>query len=163
MDTAKPKLPLIDQREIEARIVGPLIRAFAAQIGESRTLEIVRDLIRELARNAGSELALALGEQTLEAFAQGLERWQENGALEIDMLEQSPDRLSFNVTRCRYAEMYHALGLADLGSSLSCERDYALIQGFNPEIELTRTQTIMQGAPCCDFRFRRREPGKPQE
>ncbi len=163
MDTAKPKLPLIDQREIEARIVGPLIRAFAAQIGESRTLEIVRDLFRELARNAGSELALALGEQTLEAFAQGLERWQENGALEIDMLEQSPDRLSFNVTRCRYAEMYHALGLADLGSSLSCERDYALIQGFNPEIELTRTQTIMQGAPCCDFRFRRREPGKPQE
>ncbi len=163
MDTAKPKLPLIEQREIEARIVGPLIRAFAAEIGEARTLEIVRDLIRELARNAGSELARTLGEQTLEAFARGLERWQENGALDIEMLEQSPDRLSFNVTRCRYAEMYQALGLADLGSSLSCERDYALIQGFNPEIELTRSQTIMQGAPCCDFRFRRREPGNPQE
>ena len=57
MDPAKPRLPLIDQREIEARIVGPLIRAFAAEIGEERTLEIVRDLIRELARNAGSELA----------------------------------------------------------------------------------------------------------
>ena len=49
-------LPLIDQREIEARIVGPLIRAFAAEFGETRTLEIVRDLIHALARQGGSEL-----------------------------------------------------------------------------------------------------------
>ncbi len=33
-------------------------------------------------------------------------------------------------------------------------RDYTLAQGFNPAIELTRTQTIMEGAPFCDFRFR---------
>ncbi len=81
------------------------------------------------------------------------------GALEIDIREQTPERLSFNVTRCRYAEMYRALGLADLGSSLSCQRDYALVQGFNPAIGLTRTQTIMEGAPYCDFRFR--VPGGP--
>jgi hypothetical protein len=151
-------LPLIDQREIEARIVGPLIRAFAAEFGEKRTLEIVRDLIHALARQGGSELAQALGDQTLQAFARGLDRWRENGSLEIDLLEQSPTRLSFNVTRCRYAEMYTALGLADLGGSLSCARDFALVQGFNPDIELTRTQTIMQGASFCDFRFRLREP-----
>jgi predicted ArsR family transcriptional regulator len=161
MDGGKPKLPLIEQREIEARIVGPLIRAFASEIGEKRALEIVRDLIRELARQGGSELAQVLGEHTLEAFARGLDRWRENGALEIDMLEQSATKLSFNVTRCRYAEMYRALGLADLGASLSCERDHALVQGFNPDIQLTRTQTIMEGAACCDFRFQLREPSKP--
>jgi len=162
METPMPKLPLIEQREIEARIVGPLIRAFAAEIGEERTLEIVRILIRRLAREAGNNLALAVGEQTLEAFARGLDRWRENGALEIDLLEQSPTRLSFNVTRCRYAEMYTALGLADLGGSLSCERDHALIDGFNPDIELTRTQTIMQGATFCDFRFRLRGADDPE-
>jgi hypothetical protein len=155
-----PTLPLIEQREIEARIVGPLVRAFIAEIGEQRTLEIVRNLIRDLARQGGSDLAKALGDHSLEAFARGLDRWRENGALEIDMLEQSPARLSFNVTRCRYAEMYKALGLRDLGASLSCERDFALVQGFNPDIELTRTQTIMEGAACCDFRFRHREPTK---
>jgi hypothetical protein len=155
------QLPLLEQREIEARIVGPLIRAFASELGEERTLEIVRDLIRDLARKGGNDLAQVLGEQTLEAFARGLDRWRENGALEIEMLEQSATRLSFNVTRCRYAEMYRALGLADLGGSLSCERDYALVQGFNPNIELTRTQTIMEGAPCCDFRFQLREHSKP--
>jgi hypothetical protein len=62
--------------------------------------------------------------------------WREGGALEIEMLEQSAERLSFNVTRCRYAEMYRALGLADLGSSLSCQRDFSLVEGFNPAIGL---------------------------
>ena len=52
--------------------------------------------------------------------------------------------------------MYRALGLADLGASLSCQRDFALAEGFSPEIELTRTQTLMGGASFCDFRFRRR-------
>jgi hypothetical protein len=150
----KTPLPLLEQREIEARIVGPLIRAFADELGEERAFSIVAQVIQGLARQSGAELARLLGEQTLDAFARTLDRWREKGALEIEILEQSPQRLSFNVTRCRYAEMYRALGLADLGASLSCQRDSALAQGFNPDIELTRTQTIMEGAPFCDFRFR---------
>jgi hypothetical protein len=49
--------------------------------------------------------------------------------------------------------MYHRLGLADLGPLLSCGRDGAMIEGFNPDIAFTRTQTIMQGAPFCNFRY----------
>jgi L-2-amino-thiazoline-4-carboxylic acid hydrolase len=154
MGAQKPRLPLLEQREIEARIVGPLVRAFAAELGQERTLAIVRQVIRELARQSGGDLAEVLGEQTLEAFARSLDRWRENGSLEIEVLEQTAEKLSFNVTRCRYAEMYRALGLADLGASLSCQRDYALAQGFNPAIQLDRTQTIMEGATHCDFRFR---------
>jgi hypothetical protein len=163
MDAERPRLPLLQQREIEARIVGPLVRAFAEEVGRERALEVVAGVIRDLAREGGAELATLLGERTLEAFAQSLDRWRENGALEIELLEQSPRWLSFNVTRCRYAEMYRALGLADLGASLSCQRDFALAEGFNPAIELTRTQTIMGGAPFCDFRFRLAGPGGEPE
>lgn len=152
------KLTLLEQREIEARIVGPLLRAFSEEIGREKTLEVARKVITELARSAGRNLAEALGSDTLEAFHQGLERWKENGALEIEVLEQSPEALDFNVTRCRYAEMYRALGLADLGFSLSCQRDFALIEGFNPDVELTRTQTLMEGAESCNFRFRQTKP-----
>ena len=42
-------------------------------------------------------------------------------------------------------------------ASLSCQRDFALAQGFSPEIQLTRTQTLMEGALFCDFRFHLRE------
>jgi hypothetical protein len=151
----EPPVTLLEQREIEARIVGPLIRAFITELGVEKTLSIVRSVITELARESGDALAKSLGEASLLAFASSLDRWRAGGALEIDLLEQAEDRLSFNVTRCRYAEMYRALGLADLGSSLSCQRDFALIEGFNAGIELERTQTIMEGAPYCDFRFRR--------
>ena len=71
------------------------------------------------------------------------------------MLELTEERYSFNVSRCRYAEMYRVLGQADLGAALSCNRDYSPIEGFNPEVQLTREQTIMQGAPCCTFRYAR--------
>jgi hypothetical protein len=153
-------LPLLRQREIEARIVGPVVRAFIAEVGETRAIEILRGVITDLARQGGADLARALGEHSLEAFARSLDRWREDDALEIDMLEQSADRLSFNVVRCRYAEMYRALGMADLGASLSCQRDFALAEGFSPDIELVRTQTLMEGAPFCDFRFRKTEPGR---
>jgi hypothetical protein len=55
--------------------------------------------------------------------------------------------------------MYRALGIPEVGALLSCNRDFALIEGFNPDVELERTQTIMQGATHCDFRFRRRADG----
>ncbi|WP_165065213.1 L-2-amino-thiazoline-4-carboxylic acid hydrolase [Paludisphaera rhizosphaerae] len=155
MADQKPILPLLQQREIEARIVGPLMRAFADAFGREPTLEVLRGVIVDLARQGGADLAQSLGESSLEAFATTLGRWCENDALEIDVLEQSDERLSFNVVRCRYAEMYRRLGLEDLGASLSCVRDFALAEGFSPEIQLERTQTIMQGAPYCDFRFRR--------
>ncbi len=152
--TPSPPLTLLQQREIEARVVGPLIRGFAAELGQEKALEVVRKVIVNLAHEAGAGLAQRLGEASLEAFARGIDRWKEGGALEIDLLERTPDRLSFNVTRCKYAEMYRALGLADLGGSLSCQRDFALIEGFNPDITLERTQTLMEGASHCDFRFR---------
>jgi hypothetical protein len=55
--------------------------------------------------------------------------------------------------------MYHRLGVPWLGRLLSCNRDYALIEGFNPDVKLLRTQTIMEGASYCDFRFERRPNG----
>lgn len=157
-NTPLERLSLIRQREIEARIVGPIVRAFVKEVGPDRGLEIVRGVISQLARDGGESFAAKLGDNSLDSFAGALDLWKEGDALVIETLDQSPGSLDFNVTRCRYAEMYHALGLGDLGFSLSCQRDFALIEGFNPDVTLTRTQTIMEGAPYCDFRFRAR-PG----
>jgi len=146
-------ISILERREIEARIVGPLIRALCDELGSESALALVRRVIQRLGEESGTELAKDLGEASLDAFAKGLERWRRNGALEIEVIEHTADRYSFNVTRCRYAEMYQALGMRDLGGALSCQRDHALIDGFNPNIKLTRTQTIMEGKSFCDFRF----------
>ncbi len=154
-------LTLLQRREIEARIVGPLIRGFAAELGLEPTLEIVRRVIVNLAHEAGADLAAQLGESTLGAFTRGIDHWTEGGALELEILEKSAERLDFNVKRCKYAEMYRSLGLADLGAGLSCCRDFALVEGFNPEITLKRTQTLMEGASHCDFRFTSKQSDPP--
>jgi fumarate reductase iron-sulfur subunit len=81
------------------------------------------------------------------------EVWAEEDALEFDILEETEQMLSFNVTRCRYAELYERLGVKEFGYCLSCNRDEPLTKGFNPRMRLVRTQTIMEGADFCDFRF----------
>ena len=161
MDEQPARITLLQQREIEANIVAPLINAVRDELGDERTIALLRRVIEGLARVSGARLAQSGAVAGLLGFARTLDLWTEGGALEIEMLEQSEDRLDFNVTQCRYAEMYHRLGIDDLGASLSCCRDAALAMGFDPEIELSRTQTIMEGAPYCDFRFRKRSAPVP--
>lgn len=147
------EMGVLRRREVEARIVAPLVEALAAEFGRERVLEIVRRTIISIAREQGAQLAAQSGDNSLTAFREALAAWTKDEALELDVLEQSDDRLAFNVTRCRYAEMYRALGIPELGALLSCNRDFALIEGFNGDVTLTRTQTIMQGAAVCDFRY----------
>ena len=144
---------LLARRQIEAQIAGPLIKAFMAEIGEERALEIAREVIVSLARESGEMLREFAGGDSLEAFAKGMSLWSQDDAVTFDLIELTPEKISMNTTRCRYAEMYRELGLADLGFTLSCARDFALVEGFNPKIKLKRTQTIMEGADHCDFRF----------
>ncbi|MGH7335147.1 MAG: L-2-amino-thiazoline-4-carboxylic acid hydrolase [Candidatus Rokuibacteriota bacterium] len=48
-------------------------------------------------------------------------------------------------------ELYQSLGIPEVGALLSCNRDFSLVEGFNEDITLTRTQTTIAGASHCDF------------
>lgn len=71
----------------------------------------------------------------------------------IDVLKETESEFHFNVTKYRYAEVYRKLNVSELGKCLSCERDFPFNRGFNPEIKLHRTQTIMEGHDICNFRY----------
>lgn len=157
------EIGVLKRREIEARMIGPLVEALAQEFDRDRVLAIVRDTVINIAREQGAERATQVGDDSLLSFSESAGDWSKGNALEIEVLEKNAERYSFNVTRCRYAEMYRSLGLAELGAVLSCNRDYSLIEGFNPAIELVREQTIMQGAPCCTFRYRQRDGGPKTE
>jgi len=85
-------------------------------------------------------------------WAMGVSRIQAND-LEIETLREAPEAREFNVTRCRYAEFFRQLGEPDLGVVLLCETDFQVAEVGSPEVKLVRTQTIMEGASCCDFRI----------
>lgn len=147
-------LPLLQLREIEANAIAPLMRAFAAEVGDDRARDILAGVVREQARQAGCAAAAAAGGNDLAALKRVMGRWTEGGALELTVIRDDAEGFDFDVTRCRYAEMYHRLGLADLGPILSCDRDGTMVDGFNPAIRFTREQTIMGGATHCPFRYR---------
>jgi len=145
---------LIERRRIEAGVAAPLLEAFVAELGEERALAVAREVYSGLAGAAGEAAAKRFGRGGLSGLARAArELWSADGALEIEFLEESEERLFFNVTRCRYAEAYEELGIRRLGTCLSCSRDAAFAQGFDPAIRMERTQTIMEGAAFCDFRF----------
>lgn len=166
IDSAQPMPPdrlnqaigVLTRREVEARLLAPLVEALAQRFGRAEVLEVVREVIVEIARGQGAQLRESMGGDSLAHFADSLVFWTQDNALEIELLAQDEAHFHFNVTRCRYAELYRSLGVPELGALFSCNRDAALIEGFNEQVELARIQTIMAGAPCCDFRYTLRQP-----
>lgn len=151
-DTLTQTIGVLTRREVEARILVPVIDALSEAFGREAVVKILRDTIERIATDQGADLAAGYGADSA-AFKETLEFWTRGGALELETLRDDGRHLDFNVTRCRYAEMYRALGVPELGAVLSCNRDAALIAGFNPDARLQRDQTIMAGAACCTFRY----------
>ncbi|RBP04557.1 L-2-amino-thiazoline-4-carboxylic acid hydrolase-like protein [Roseiarcus fermentans] len=151
------ELGILARRRIEADIIAPIYDELREAVGEEQARTILRKAIRRAAVSAGAAMAAqSPGGADLDAFKAVFPLWTKDDALEVEVLRDEPGRFDFNVTRCRYAETYRAMGLGSLGDVLSCDRDGAFCEGFDPRIELTRTQTIMGGASHCDFRYRQR-------
>ena len=151
-------VPIIVRREIEARMIAPFIRAFAEELGEERTRETIRKVVYGLAEQAGKDMAEKLGENTPESYVcKAIPAFAAGGALEYEIKEAGPKLAKMDVLYCAYVDMYRSLGLEDLGFMLSCERDIGFLKGFNPDIEFIREDTLMNGAPYCDYCLKMKE------
>ena len=126
------QIDILLRREIEARIAGPLIRAFAEEFGVEKTMAVVKPVIETLARESGAQAAEMMGGNSLADFSRAMGAWAAGDAYEQKVLRETETRYDFDITRCRYAEMYKELGMADLGFSLSCARDFAMTRRFQP-------------------------------
>jgi hypothetical protein len=150
------QVPTLLKRQLQAEVIGPLYREMVQQIGEDKAKSILDAAIRKAAVAEGKAFAdMAGGHTSMADFIKLYELWTRDGALEIDVLAANDTTFDFNVTRCRYAEAYRTMGLADIGHLLSCNRDGTFCQGYDPKITLQREQTIMAGATSCTFRYQR--------
>ncbi len=156
-------LGVLARRKIEAAVISPIYDEMREAFGEARAREVLGRAIRRAAVASGAEMAKrAPGGASLESFKAIQHLWTKDDALTIEVVADAPGVFDFNVTRCRYAETYRAMGLGAIGDLLSCNRDGAFCEGNSPSVTLTRTQTIMGGASCCDFRYREdieKQPG----
>ena len=149
------EVPVIDQVKIQARVLVPLIETLRAELGEERANAIVGRALGDHYRKLGekwwrSQGAGSMGDKMASAF----EMYAAEDALEYEVVKQTPDAFEIDVTECRYAQFFKKLGVPELGFLLVCNADFSMAQGFGSNIELRRTQTIMQGASQCDFRYK---------
>ena len=150
----KSDIPIIQRREIEARVIKQIFEEMVLQLGKKTAITVLETAIKRDAEEHGKiSGSTNMENNDITAFVKLYELWTAEDALEIDVLEQSKDSFHFNVTKCKYADMYRKMGIAELGSVLSCGRDKHFCGGFNPDLKLKRTQTIMRGADSCDFRY----------
>lgn len=156
MSKHEDELGILARRRIEAEIIKPIWQILVRELGHDKAAAIINEAVTNAALDAARGFAKRSAEGTsLKSFVALLPLWEKDGALEIEVVggdgEQAHD---FNVRRCRYAEMYHEMELGKIGHLLSCNRDAAFIAGYAPDVVFERTQTLMEGASHCDFRYR---------
>ena len=145
---------ILDKRRAQAEVIKPIYQVLLERFGKETAQSVIEESIRLAAIEEGRRFAAReQGAPDLERFAALQPLWLKSGALTIEPLQQSATDFSYNVTRCKYAEMYIEMGLGEIGHLLSCNRDATFCEGYNPAIKLTRTQTIMQGASHCNFHY----------
>jgi hypothetical protein len=154
-------IPIIEQVKIQAQVLVPLVRALQAELGEGAANAIVRKALGDLYRKYGekwwrTQRARNLGEKMASAF----DRFAAGDALDYEVVKQASDAFEVNVTGCRYANFFNEIGAPELGFLLACSADFSMTEGFGADVQLTRTQTIMQGASHCDFRYKLRQSVK---
>jgi hypothetical protein len=150
----------LEQAKIQAQVLVPLIKVLQAELGEERANALVRKALGGVYRRLGEQWLQTKGSRNVgESMASAFAAFAKGDALDYSVRAQSQETYEIDVTRCRYAQFYQALGEPELGFLLVCSSDFPFAEGFDPDLTLTRSQTIMQGASHCDFRYRRRKDG----
>ncbi|MEO6270266.1 MAG: L-2-amino-thiazoline-4-carboxylic acid hydrolase [Lautropia sp.] len=151
------RLSLLDEAKLQAKVILPVLRALRAEIGRVQADRIVGDALRQWARDLYRRIGEAkqgTPRQKWDAVWADDMRPRIGDAVDRDMLRDDGTVREYNVTRCSYAEFFKVLGEPELGGILLCDSDFHIADVGGPDIEFRRTQTIMQGAPYCDFRYR---------
>lgn len=133
----------------------PLLEGLAREFGEARFLEALERVACDCARKAGQQAARGLPRNDLAAFVGSAEEPSRfaRHVLTRATVEDTAEAFELRVTECLWAKTLRDMGASDIGYRLLCQTDYADCQGFNPNIVLVRSKTLMQGDDCCDHRF----------
>jgi hypothetical protein len=147
-------IPLIERVKIQAQVLVPLIKALRSELGEQRADALVQRTLGELYRAYGDKWWRSQGSPDLgQTMAKAFRGYAAGDAMNYEVVQQTPGAFEVHVTTCRYAQFYQRIGVPELGFLLTCSADFPMAEGYGAGVHLTRTQTLMQGAPYCDFKY----------
>ncbi|MFX1255632.1 MAG: L-2-amino-thiazoline-4-carboxylic acid hydrolase [Promethearchaeota archaeon] len=77
--------------------------------------------------------------------------YQTFGGIDAVIAITNETKIATKVLKCRWADVLGGLEDPEVGYLVTCYGDFEARKNFDPEFELTRTKTLMQGDPYCDF------------
>jgi hypothetical protein len=150
-------LSLLDEVKLQAQVIVPVLRALRAEIGKEEADRVVGDALRKWAR----DLYHRIGDSKTGTPRQKWDAvWAEDmrprigDAVDRDQLNDDGGVREYHDTRGQSAAFFRGLGEPELGAILLCDSDFHIAEVGGANVEFKRTQTIMQGAAYCDFRYR---------
>jgi len=144
------KISILEAIKIQARAVIPIVKALELELGKERAHALVRDaLARDYAQRVASRTP-ARNTHPREGEAQA------EFPVTARVVADDDSDYAVDMTSCRFAEHFRAIGEPEIGALLTCGVDFAVQEAIRPSWELRRTQTQMQGAAHCDFRWSKR-------
>ena len=151
-----PKLSLLDKTRIQAQVLVPVLRALRAELGKAKADSIVKQALRDWSKQLFMAIGNSVHGSPRRKWAAMHTAMAEITELDVtvEMLRHDKEALEFDITHCRFAEFFRALGEPELGALLICETDFDIAAAGSGEVTFNRDQTIMQGAPSCTFRYK---------
>ena len=151
-----PKLSLLDKTRIQAQVLVPVLRALRAELGKEKAQAIVKQALRGWSKELFAAVSNGIEGSPRRKWAALQADWAQISEPHVTVEIRRHDKEAFDVdiTQCRFAEFFRALGEPELGALLICEADFDVVAAGGGEVSLTRDQTIMQGAPRCTFRYK---------
>ena len=150
-----PDLSLLDKTRIQAQVLLPVLRALRNEFGKEKADAIVRQALRDWSKQLFAAIGNGIEGSPRRKWAtiQSVFGEVSGREVEVEILRHDREALELDVTHCRFADFFRALGEPELGAFLVCAVDFDIAAAGGSEVTLRRDQTIMQGAPSCTFRY----------
>ena len=151
-----PEISLLDKTRIQAQVLVPVLAALRAELGKDKADAIVKQALRDWSRKLFAAVGDGVDGSARRKWATVQSAWNDVTAREVEFetLRHDKEALDIDVTRCRFAEFFRALGEPELGALLICEADFDVAAVGGGDVSLDRGQTIMKGAPRWTFRYK---------
>ena len=149
-------ITMLDKVKIQAQVLMPVMRALRAELGRDKADALVKGALRDWSKGLFAEIGKDIEGSPYRKFATMNTALADVTMQEVsfDMHRRDKQALEFDITSCRFAEFFRALGEPELGALLICHVDADIADAGGDEVNFSRTQTLMQGASCCNFRYK---------
>jgi predicted hydrocarbon binding protein len=152
------KPSVLDAVKIQANVLIPVVKALEAELGAERAHAIVGDAIAKSYAEFRASRTTDRNTHPGEG-AGGAPEFP----IESETIEHTATAYGFDVHGCAFADWFRSIGEPGIGALMTCGVDFAVEKTLRPDWEFRRTQTRMQGADHCDFRWRLRKASPSDE